>query len=88
MSNDQEQLGGGGLENPSYCNNHMNKNSNLCLCNFLLAKYNLQTKLSNKSAVLFPMNLNQSLLIYHRMFYYDYLCNYLRLYNLYFVNYT
>ena len=22
------------------------------------------------------INLNQSLLIYHRMFYYDYLCNY------------
>ena len=38
MSNDQEQLGGGGegggLENPNYCNNLMNKNSNLCLCNF------------------------------------------------------
>ena len=34
------------------------------------------------------INLNQSLLIYHRMFYYDYLCNYLRLYNLYFVNDT
>ena len=30
MSNDQEQ----GLENPNYCNNLMNKNSNLCLCNF------------------------------------------------------
>ena len=30
MSNDQEQLGC--LENPNYCNNLMNKNSNLCLC--------------------------------------------------------
>ena len=78
---------GGGLENPNYCNNLMNKNPNLCLCNFLLAKYDLQTKLLNKSAVFLPRNLNQSL-IYHRMFYYDYLCNYLRLYNLYFVNYT
>ena len=76
MSNDQEQLGvggGGGLENPNYCNNLINKTL-ICACVIfyllnMTFRQNYQINISSLFAREFKsiiINLSQNVLLYKR----------------------